>query len=711
MDSAVGAGVGDGALHHAVAIHEWDPRKGLRAYQHVEVVEGAGQVDDLDLGVGEAAADERSHRIFLDHGFNSRRSLRTDLQSSRASRSVSGSIGAAFSRTFITPLTPMMHATPTKIAGMPAMRTFFPSLMREPRTSASESSIEKNGRAKSMGERHSPGRTSGPANGPGMQAAPYAWDVPQDFNFARNVVDVLGRENRRGLLFVDNQGKRHEFTFPELAAASRRWAGVLRDLGIAQGDRVVVFLPKIPAWIYAMLALDRLGAVAIPSAEQLRAKDLAFRANHSGASAMIAHASNQAEVDLMREQTPGVTRYLLVGGPSTALRTGSAPGWTSLDALVENGPEFAGNPTSRDDTCYIVYTSGTTKDPKGVVHNHAFTRAKRMQAQYWLDAKRDDLIWCTAGTGWAKSLWNVLLGPWSCGSAIVLHEGAFEPAQRMDLLRDLEVTVLCQAPTEYRIEAKLEGLGERWKLPKLRHCVSAGEPLNPEVLARWKDAFGITILDGYGQTENSLLVANRLGMEVRPGSMGKPTPGHDVGVVDAEGKPCEIGDVGDIALRGDPPTLFRGYYKNEDETRASRRGEWYITGDRAQLDDDGYFWFVGRADDVISSGAYRIGPFEVESALLEHPAVLESAVVGSPDPDRGNVVKAFVVLRPGNEPNDALVRELQNHCKRVTAPYKYPREIEFVAELPKTRSGKIRRVELRQLELQRKGATAASGFV
>jgi acyl-coenzyme A synthetase/AMP-(fatty) acid ligase len=281
----------------------------------------------------------------------------------------------------------------------------------------------------------------------------------------------------------------------------------------------------------------------------------------------------------------------------------------------------------------------------------------------------------------------------------------------MDMIRDLGVTVLCQAPTEYRLEAKLADLGTRWKLPKLRHCVSAGEPLNPEVLARWREAFDLTILDGYGQTENSLLVANVRGMDVRPGSMGKPTPGHDIAVVDPDGNPCAIGVVGDIGVRGTPPTLFTGYYKNPEETAASRRGEWYLTGDRAQVDDDGYFWFVGRADDVISSGGYRIGPFEVESALLEHPAVLESAVVGSPHPDRGNIVKAFVVLRAGYEPSDALVAELQNHCKTVTAPYKYPREIEFIGELPKTRSGKIRRVELRQAELFKKGATAASGFV
>ena len=231
------------------------------------------------------------------------------------------------------------------------------------------------------------------------------------------------------------------------------------------------------------------------------------------------------------------------------------------------------------------------------------------------------------------------------------------------------------------------------------------------MLALWKAAFALTIYDGYGQTENSLLVANLAGTEVRPGSMGKPTPGHDVAVVDMDGKICGPGEVGDIGVRGTPPTLFAGYYKNEEETQASRRGEWYLTGDRAQVDDDGYFWFVGRADDVISSGAYRIGPFEVESALLEHPAVAESAVVGSPDPDRGNVVKAFVVLRPGYEPTPALIKELQDHCKRVTAPYKYPREIEFMTELPKTRSGKIRRVELRAAELAKKGATDASGFV
>lgn len=533
----------------------------------------------------------------------------------------------------------------------------------------------------------------------------FEWKVPAEFNFARDVIDVLASNeaDRSALVFVDGARRSTRSSFKAISDASQRYAAALRDLGIVKGERVIVLLPKIPGWLLSMLALDRLGAVVVPCSEQLRAKDLLFRANHSEARAIVAHVSNAAEVDAMRGDAKTLQRFAILGG--------ERDGWDSLEPRVEKAVPFAGVPTLPADLAYIVYTSGTTKDPKGVVHDHAYTFAKRMQAAFWLDAKPADLVWCTAGTGWAKSLWNVLLGPWSCGSTIVLHEAAFVPEERMELLAELGVTVLCQAPTEYRLEAKLDRLGERWKLPKLRHCVSAGEPLNPEVIARWKEAFGLTILDGYGQTENSLLVANLPGMEIRPGSMGKPTPGHEVAVIGEDGKRLGAGEVGDVAVRGRPPTLFKGYYKNEEETQRSFRDGWYVTGDRAQLDDDGYFWFVGRADDVISSAGYRIGPFEVESALLEHPAVAESAVVGSPDRERGNIVKAFIVLRPGHSPSEELVQELQEHCKRVTAPYKYPREIEFVAELPKTRSGKIRRVELRQAELQKKGATAASGYV
>ncbi len=530
----------------------------------------------------------------------------------------------------------------------------------------------------------------------------FHWDVPADFNFARDVVDRLADETRTALIFVDARGNRRDYAFGEVADRSQRYAGALRSLGLAHGERVVVCLPKIAEWTFAMLGIDRLGAVAVPCADQLRYRDVLFRANHSEATTIVAHRGNREEMDRLRGEAKTLKRYLLIGE--------DAAGWERLDALAEGSLPFAGTPTKSSDWAYIVYTSGTTKEPKGVVHDRAYQYAKRMQAHFWLDARSGDTVWCSSATGWAKSLWNVLIGPWSRGAATVIHEAAFKPEERLDLVRALNVTVLCQAPTEYRLEAKLDDLGARWQLPALRHCVSAGEPLNPEVLARWRDAFGLTILDGYGQTENSLLVANLPGDDVRPGSMGRPTPGHDVCVVDEDGEICKPGVTGDIALGGEPPTLFKGYLHDDEETRASHRGPWYLTGDRASVDSDGYFWFVGRADDVIGSGAYRIGPFEVESALLEHAAVAESAVVGSPDADRGNVVKAFVVLREGYTGDGRLVAELQAHCKRVTAPYKYPREIEFVTELPKTRSGKIRRVELRQLELRRKGASSASGY-
>ena len=504
-------------------------------------------------------------------------------------------------------------------------------------------------------------------------------NVPERFNFARDVVERLAAEDPGGcaLTFVDSAGEVSRLTWGEVADGAARWSGLLAEQGLRRGDRLLVLVGKTPDWHLILLGALRLGIVTIPCSEMLRAKDLDFRMRHSGASLLVAHRGAEAEVE-------GMNVFF-------------------LDEAGEPVAVPACEDTRADEPAFILYTSGTTKDPKGVTHTHAYTYAKRMQAEYWLDARPGDLVWCTAGTGWAKSIWNVFLGPWSRGAEILLHEGPFDARERFELLERLEVTVLCQAPTEYRLMAKLDDLA-RHDLSRLRHAVSAGEPLNPEVIKAFRDAFGLTIYDGYGQTENTLLVANTPRNEVKPGSMGLPTPGHDVAVVDERGEIVPVDAEGDIAVRGHPPSLFVGYWDAPDETAAVFRGEWYITGDRATRDADGYLWFTGRADDVILSAAYRIGPFEVESALLEHPAVAESAVVGKPDPERGQIVKAFVVLRPGAEAGDELAAELQAHCKRVTAPYKYPREIEFVESLPKTRSGKIRRVELRQLEEQRAGS-------
>jgi acyl-coenzyme A synthetase/AMP-(fatty) acid ligase len=500
-------------------------------------------------------------------------------------------------------------------------------------------------------------------------------DVPARFNFTRDVV-----EQQRGyaITFVGPGGERRRLTFEEVASRAARWTALVRRSGVEAGDRVLVLVGKTPEWHPVMLAVLKAGAVAIPCSEMLRARDLSFRARHSGARLLIADPPGRVEIEAMEE-------------PPQVVYT---------DEALLDDEDWSTADTAASDPAFILYTSGTTKDPKGVVHLHAYTFAKRMQAEHWLAADPGDLVWCTAGTGWAKSIWNVLLGPWSRGAEIVLHEGGFEPAERFDLIGDLGVTVLCQAPTEYRLMAKLDGL-ERYDLSGVRHVVSAGEPLNPEVIKTFRDVFDLTIRDGYGQTENTLLVGNFPKMEIRPGSMGLPSPGHRVAVIDEDGGELPAGEEGDIALHGRPPSLFAGYYHAPDETAAVFRGDWYVTGDRAVRDEDGYLWFTGRADDVILSAAYRIGPFEVESALLEHAAVAESAVVGKPHAERGQIVKAFVVLRPGHEGTDPLAHELQEHCKRVTAPYKYPREIEFVAELPKTRSGKIRRVELRKLEEER----------
>ncbi len=524
--------------------------------------------------------------------------------------------------------------------------------------------------------------------------ASFEWETPERFNFGRDVMDKWAEGDRLAMIWLGTDGDERHLTFGDFSRLSNRFAGAMRNLGVERGDRVMVLLGKIPDWHAVLVGLLKLGAIAIPCAPQLRAGDLQFRAEHSGAVAMISGPEGIEEVEKMRSGAPGLKHFVSVDD--------ERDGWDSYEDLTDAASDdFTAEDTASDDGAFILYTSGTTRHPKGALHTHGYTHAKRMEARYWLDLQEGDRLWCTSGTGWAKSIWNVFLGPWSMGTEIFFHEGGFDPAERLDLIKRHNITVLCQAPTEYRLLAKTPEL-ERADLSKIRHAVSAGEPLNPPVIERWKDLHGITIYDGYGQTENTLLVANYPGLEVRPGSMGKPSPGCDVKIVDMEGNECPPDESGDIALAsagsGRIPCLMKEYWEQPDETEAVYRNGQYLTGDRAYRDENGYLWFVGRSDDVILSAGYRIGPFEIESVLIEHPAVIESAVVPAPDEDRGSVVKAYVVLGADHEPSDELAREIQDFCKSHTAPYKYPRRIEFIEELPKTTSGKIRRVELRQRE-------------
>jgi len=525
----------------------------------------------------------------------------------------------------------------------------------------------------------------------------FRWETPEHFNFAA-AIDKFAEDPRRvAILSEDSEGRRSRLTFADIARQSRRIANVLAGHGIRRGDPVLLVLPRITLWQAAYIGALRLGAIVIPCTSMLREKDLVYRANHSGARAIIAGFDNAAMIAELRKQCPSLEHYLIAGAART--------GWMSLQEEMSSASESfkpANTKSSEPAICY--YTSGTTMEPKAVLHSHGYTYSHRFTGLNWLDLRPGDLHWTTSDTGWAKAAYGVLFGPWMNGVTTFMYNGRFDAAKELELIGRYGVTTFCAPPTEYRILIK-ENLTD-YSFPKLRHCTGAGEPLNPEVIEVWRERLGLTIHDGFGQTETAVLAANMPAMPVKPGSMGLPFPGHDVRVVDNEMAETKVGELGEIAVRVSPerpPSLFLEYWKNAEETARVFHGDWYLTGDQATRDADGYLWFVGRADDVIISAGYRIGPLEVESALLEHPAVMESAVVASPDPDRGSIVKAFVKLRPGAEPGDRLVTELQEHCKRVTAPYKYPREIEFIDELPKTVSGKIRRVELRRLEESRKG--------
>jgi acyl-coenzyme A synthetase/AMP-(fatty) acid ligase len=476
-------------------------------------------------------------------------------------------------------------------------------------------------------------------------------------NFARDVVDAAPPD-RRAIVELTRDGARREWSFGEVSDRSARLAGTLANHGVRPGDVVMTVIGNRPEWVLAMVACFRIGATILPCNEQLRANDLRLRLQIAEPKLIIAHERNSSELDGARPGCPVLTI------PDEAIYA-PAPA-----PPVELQPE---------DPCLITFTSGTTGEPKAIVHGQRYLPGQHLQSGHWLDARPGDLVWCTAASGWSKSARNAFIAPWIKGAAALVHDARFDAAQRLELLAAEQVNVLCMAPTEYRVIAKRQTLSP---IPSLRSLVAAGEALNPEVIRAFSDGLGLEIRDGYGQTETGQLTANPIGQPVHPGSMGLPLPGIDLKIVDAE-----------LVLE-DPrtdPTFFVGYLHGNP---APMDTPWR-TGDRVQQDDDGYLYFEGRTDDLIISAGYRIGPFEVESALVAHQAVAEAAVVAAPDDERGAIVRAVVVLRDGFVPSRELAADLQEHVKRETAPYKYPRIVDFAPDLPKTASGKVRRALLR----------------
>ncbi len=526
--------------------------------------------------------------------------------------------------------------------------------------------------------------------------AEFKWDVPEKYNFARDVIDRWAEKdpNKRAMLWVDDAGNEAERTFADISRASKQLCNALSGLGIGRGDVVAVVLGRQIAWWEIFTACLRMGAIIAPGTTQLTSKDLKYRINTAEAACFITDNANAAKLEKIEADCPTLKAKIVVGE--------KRDGWVDYaEAVSAASADFETADTAKDEDAIVYFTSGTVGYPKMALHSHSsYPIGHQTTGRFWLDLTPDDLHWNVSDTGWAKAAWSSYFGPWSCGAAVFVHQtDRFDSVKTLELLGRYPITVMCGAPTIYRMLV-LQDL-DKYRFPHLRHCVGAGEPLNPEIIEIWKKATGCTIRDGYGQTETVLLCGSFPCIEPRFGSMGKPTPGFDLQVIDENGNIAADEAEGDIAVRVDPERpvgLFKGYWKDPDKTAATMRGGWYLTGDRAFRDKDGYFWFVGRADDVILTSGYRIGPFEVESALIEHPAVAESAVVSSPDDTRGEVVKAFVVLAPGYTAGDELAKELQEHVKEVTAPYKYPRKIDFVDALPKTVSGKIRRVELRNRE-------------
>lgn len=528
----------------------------------------------------------------------------------------------------------------------------------------------------------------------------YRVNMPENFNFAYDVLDVWAEEapEKTAMVWCNDAGDEKIFTFKDFKRLSDKAANFFKKCGIRKGDIVMLILKRRWQYWVCTLALQKLGAISIPATAQLTKKDIIYRNNAASIKMIVSVAEPEivSFVEASMEESPTVVCKALVGG--------NREGWFDFDAELDAASDHWERPCGKDaaggyDIMLMYFTSGTTGMPKIVVHDFYHPLGHIVTAHYWQQLGEEGLHLTVSDSGWAKCGWGKIYGQWICGVALFVYDmDKFVPDRLLKMMEKYRITSFCAPPTIYRFLLQ-EGLSG-YDLSSIKKACTAGEPLNPEVFSQFKKATGLDIIEGFGQSETTVLCANFEWITPKPGSMGKPSPLYDIDIVDENGRSCPVGTEGNIVIRnldkGLPPGLFKGYFRDEEATRRVWSNGVYNTGDVAWRDEDGYFWFVGRSDDVIKCSGYRIGPFEVESALIEHPSVLECAITAVPDKIRGQIVKATVVLKKGWTGSDALVKELQEHVKKVTAPYKYPRIIEFVDELPKTIGGKIKRAEIRQ---------------
>jgi acetyl-CoA synthetase len=523
-------------------------------------------------------------------------------------------------------------------------------------------------------------------------------NVPENFNFAYDIVDEWAKTHpdKKALCWVNDHGEHIDFTFKEIKEKSDAAASWFQSIGIGKGDMVMLILKRRYWYWFAILGLHKIGAIAIPATHLLTKKDIVYRCNSADIKAIVSVGEGTVtkQVDEALSACPTL-KYRISIGPEIP------KGWLDFKKGLEAAKPFVKpeNPSNNDDIMLLYFTSGTTGEPKMVIHNYAYPLGHIITSGYWQNLNENSLHLTLADTGWAKAAWGKLYGQWIMGTCIFVYDHEkFTAADLLRVMQDYRVTSFCAPPTVYRFMI-LEDLS-RYNLSSLEYCEVAGEPLNPSVFETFYQATSLKLMEGFGQTEMTVTIANFPWMTPKPGSMGMPSPAYDMDLITPDGRSAEDGEQGEIIFRTDrlmPVGLFMGYYRDKELTESVYYDNVYHTGDIAWRDEDGYYWFVGRNDDVIKSSGYRIGPFEVESALMTHPAVVECAITGVPDEVRGQVVKATIILASDykEKAGPELIKEIQNHVKKVTAPYKYPRIIEFVDELPKTISGKIRRVQIR----------------